>query len=181
MAEPTAEELGFAYLPDEERDLSADDELDAAEAALDEQELGAPEEAGQPPVPFGRTWAFDFGRQRFSTRGAAPGEVRGHEALKVWLETAANTERFSSSLFSDEYGVERLDEVIGEIIPGEEELDGIEEALYEALTVHERVLDLDEFAAEVEDDGTVTFSFRVVTDENETVDLLDLIARPEDL
>lgn len=168
---PDAFDLGFELLPVDDEVIDADTDLDAAERSALEaalERLDAPDEL--PPVPFGRTWSFDFVRGRFNRRGSAPAEVRGLGAVEQWCLMAAHTARYAHGVFSDEFGMERPDSVIGQV-DVRDEAEDYGERLREALLVHDRITDVDRYSATYDPEEGVLLieGFRVVTDGGEAL------------
>lgn len=171
---PDAEDFGFTLLPaDDEGVPPAVDAAAAADAALEDPL--AIEAVPDPPVPFGRTYAFDYERRRLVRRGGAPVEVAGLSALVQWLLAAAYTARGAHAIYSPAFGTTRPDWPIGEIDVDERVAD-YENALREAWLVHDRVATVENFSADFDPTtGILTFSVDVVTDEDERVPFRDVV------
>lgn len=180
---PDATDLRFELLP-------ADDEFVSDVAALDAAAAGAIEATGGPPVladaapaPYGRSWEFDFDEGRFRRTGGSPAEVRGQDTLKQWCLMAVHSARFAHAVFSDEFGMEDPEEVIGEVVV-EEMVPDFERHLTEALLVHDRVASIENFDAEYDPAEGILYitSLDVVTDEEDgaPLSLAGLRIRRED-
>lgn len=164
---PGADDLGMELIPADDAEVTADEELAVAvESAL------APEFEPIPtaqPTPLGSTWLFDFEAGRFVMRGADAARVTGAEALAVWCQTAIHTARYAHGIFSDQFGMERAGDPIGEahVAPL---IRDYEDRLRRALTVHERIADVTDFEADYDPaTGILTIhQFDVVLDD-ETV------------
>lgn len=111
MPDPIAEDLGFELLPEED-ELTPDEDVAAAVASALAPDF--PAIPGAPRTPLGRSWAFDWERGRFIRRGRSPAEVRGVEALKQWILMTVHSAQFAHAVFSDDFGVERAEEPMGE-------------------------------------------------------------------
>lgn len=175
MADPD-----FTLLPsDEEGATDIDARLDAAEEALltDPAQLAAQVQA---PIPFGRSWSFDWQGGRFYRSGTAPTEVRGEGALIQWIQAAMHTASGAHPIFSNAFGLEDPEAVLDQLDP-EEALDDFEADMREALTQHDRIQDVQDFAATFDPStGVVTItSLTVVTDVNEELSLPPLVVRTE--
>jgi len=150
--------------------IDADTALDAAEAsALDDPLATTPIEP--PAIPFGRTAPFDYTTGRFVrfSDGAIPW-VSGKAALREWVYAALQTGRGGSPLFDDQFGFERLNDIIGSADPSEQ-MATLEGRLRDCVTVHERVQDIDDYKAEHDPvRGVVEIEdLTIITDEAEAV------------
>lgn len=164
---------------DEQVLLDADAQLEAAaDSALDDPYGEVAPEA--PPVPFGRTWRFDFERQRFERLGTAPAEVAGYESLEQWLLTAASTAIGVHAAVDPEFGIEAPNGLIGHADPTEMVPDWID-GLRDAWMMHDRVVDVDPIEVSYDStDGTVYIErIEVVTDEGESIVFADIPIAPE--
>lgn len=137
MAEVDADLLGFELLPaDDDRSSPAED-LDAA-AASSLADPDEPVEEDDVPQPFGFSWFFDFELGRFRRYGTAPARVSGLDALAQVCMMALRSARFGHTVFSDEFGMEDPEDIIGEV-----EVDDLsgdyEDRVREALLVIDRV------------------------------------------
>lgn len=175
MAEvPGADDLGFTLVPADDEPVSADAELDAVEAeAL--AAAGVPAEGEDAPLPFGRSWAFDFERSRFVRQGGSPARVEGIEALKMWCLVAMSSARYAHAVFSEEFGMEGLNDSLGQLDP-QEVVSDLEERIRGALMVHDRIMDVTDFSIVFDrTTGIVTVQrFSVVTDEEVELPFGDL-------
>lgn len=167
---PSALDLGFELLPADEEEVSPEAAAEAAAASsLDDPTFELPDE---PPEPFGRSWAFDWERGQFVRRGDSPAEVHELAALREWCLMAIYSERYGSAVFSDEFGMQSPDDLIGEaVVP--EMLADWEQRLTEALLVHDRITSVENFEASFDPEtGVVTIeSFDVTTDEADALSL----------
>lgn len=169
-----AEDFGFTLLPADDEGIPPAQDADAATASALEDPLAVAEDP-EPPVPFGRTYPFDYERRRMVRRGGAPVEVTGLTALREWLLAAAYTARGAHPIYSGEFGVTRPDWPIGEVDVDERVAD-YEDALREAWLVHDRVAAVENFSADFDPTTEVlTFSVDVVTDEDERVTFRDVV------
>lgn len=173
---PDADDFGFTLIPADDDPLAPAEAVEAAVASALEET--PPEEEPPPPQPFGRSWSFDFDaeRPRFRRHGYAPAEVRGHDALKQWVQMAARTARFAHASVSDEFGMERLEDVIGEVDVDEMAAD-YADRFRQAILVHERIVAVDNLDP-VYDSTTGVLdlgNFDIVTDEDERVSFRNVL------
>ncbi len=149
-----------------------DEELNAAAASALAAAGGTPS-IDQEPEPLGMTWLFDFERGRFIRRGGAPLEVYGISSLAIWAQTAIRTPRLGFAVFSDEFGVDDPEGLVGHLDIAERIAD-YEESRREALTVHDRIADIANFVSSVDGD-VVTVKFEIITDAGENLALEESI------
>lgn len=143
--DPDAEDLGFELVPSEESAISPEEDLEAAIASALAPEYA--EIPGEIPEPLGRTWAFDWDRGRFIRRGQAPAEVTGKDSVAQWVQMVVHTARFSHGVFSTEFGIEDVEDVIGRL-PSGAVLSSYRDRLLRALLEHERITGLEDFKAD---------------------------------
>jgi hypothetical protein len=167
---PDAIGLGVELLPADDDAVSPADALKAAAASAVDEPTG--EVVPEPPQPLGMSWAFDWDRGRFIRQGNAPAEVRGLDALREWCLMTVNSARFAHTVFSDEFGVDRPDDLIGEL-DVDEMVSDFEERIREALLVHDRIAGVEDFEADWDPEtGILTISeFDVLTDDDMPLDL----------
>jgi hypothetical protein len=167
MAGPA--DFGFDLLPPDPGVLNADLALEAALAPV--VVIGIPE-----PPPIGRGWAFDFLAGEFLLNGSAPAEVSGLDQLRMWIEKTLRTARFAHPIYSESYGMEEPDQLIGEVYEGE--LAGAyQEAIVDALTVHDRIAAVDGFYFEHDPSDEalfVTFTVTLDSDDEDTIQVSSL-------
>lgn len=160
----------FTLIPADDDQITAEDDLEAAaqSALLDGEQAVDPEDEG--PIPFGRTWAFDYERQRFVRHGLAPAEVRGADALAQWCLMALHAARYAHPVFSEDFGTERPDDLIGEAQPVELLAD-FEDRMRDALLVHDRIAEVADLKATYDpaSDVVAISDFTVITDEGDDV------------
>jgi hypothetical protein len=159
-------DLPFPLIPSEEG-LTADQDVEAAAAAA----LAPAEEAAEEaPIPYGRSWAFDFVNRRMVRRGDAPARVQDTDALIQWCLMAIYSVRYAHAVFSDNFGIEQPYDLLGLADPTPFVLD-FENRLRAALTVHDRIVDIQNYEAEYDPaQGVLTIKhFDVVTDEEGVV------------
>lgn len=177
---PNAETLGEELLPADDPGSSAEADVEAAVASA-----LAPDYASLPgsgPQPIGTTWLFDFEAGQMVRRGLAPAEARGLESVRIWVLTAMHTARWSSGLFSDAFGIEEPDDLLGDVDPFPA-LRRYEDRLRGALTVHDRITDVTDFVADFDPaTGVITIeNFDVVLDDQARLSLVGpIIIRPEE-
>ena len=181
MAEPDVftADPGFTMVPADTADfVTADDELDAAEAALLEDRF-ALEGEGPAPVPFGRTWAFDWSAGRFHRVQASPIEVRGEAALREWLQASLHIAAGAHPILPETIGMEAPNDYLGSVDPTEALAD-FEQRLVEAWTQHDRVVEVTDVELLHDPRQGIIFmtSATVVTDQDESIELQDLVIGP---
>lgn len=163
---PETFDTGYELLPRDDAELTGDEALDAA---FGEREDALVEDGG--PTPLGRGWAFDFESGQFMRHGYAPMVVSDEEHLRVWIEKTLRTSRFSHSIYSDNYGTEIPEDLIGQ--PFSSEMAGlVVRAVEDALLVHDRITQVKDFhfTGGIEDD-LLEIAFTVVLDDEElTID-----------
>lgn len=166
----------FTLLPAEDPQSTPDDQVAAAVAGA----LAAPASqtpvTPDPPVPFGRSWQFDFEQGRFIREGGSPAPTSGlFGGLVQWCLMAIHSARYAHPVFSDAFGMENPDDLIGEFADGEALADW-QRHLVEALLVHERITSVENFDLDWDPStGILTInSFDVVTDEDQRVSISDV-------
>lgn len=164
---PEAAEVDYPLLPTDDEVIPADEDVASAVAAALQEPAPV---AGEPPEAYGSTWQLDFLTNRFRRHGDAPIRISGIAGLGVWCEMAIRTARFAHSVFSDDFGMDRPEDIIGHVDIGE--LVGDYEArIREALLVHDRIVDVTGFDADYSaDTGVLTIrTFEIVTDDQRRV------------
>lgn len=164
------EDPGFDLLPTDDDEVPPEDDVDAAEAAALTEPDAEAELGEDAPMPYGRTWLFDFPAGRTQRQGAAPAETRGLGALRMWCLMAIYSARYAHGVFSDEFGMEHPEVPIGEL-PSDEAAADYGRRLEEALLVHDRVVAVENYKATVNPlEGVLEIeTFDVVTDEDERI------------
>jgi hypothetical protein len=148
-----------------------DEALDSAEAAIFDDPFAATVE-GDPPVPFGKSWAFDYQNGRFYRSAGAPAETRGVASLVEYVQTAMRTAAGVHPIFPPEFGIRRPEDFLGSADPTEA-LSDFEDRLRTALLAHDRIEDVRQFEAQVDlSEGIITVTnLLIVTDQEEVVPL----------
>jgi hypothetical protein len=164
------EDPAFSLIPLEE---GADPEavLDAAEASVLDEPFAAAE-ADDPPIPFGRSWAFDYDHGRFIRSAGAPAETRDVATLVEYVNAAMRTAAGVHPIFPPEFGIESPEDFLGGVDPTEA-LSDFEDRLRTALLAHDRIQDVREFEADVDfAKGIITVTnLLIVTDQEDVVPL----------
>lgn len=157
----------YELVPDSDLELSSDDELDSA---LGGEEVEESLETEATPLPYGRTWVFDFNTNRFVRYGSAPAEAWGKDALRMWCMTALHTMRGAHPILDDEFGIEDPYSLIGH--PDSAENQSIWESdVRDALLQHDRILDVTDFVFEHNELADyLDVSFVIVTDDEDRVE-----------
>lgn len=170
MADPP-----FTLLPANDPRLTADEELAAAAAGALAVPAAFNPVADPEPLPFGRSWLFDFELGQFVKVGSFPIETAGFGALAQWCLMAIHSARYAHPVFSDGFGMEEPDGVIGEFATGEA-LSDWQRNLVDALMVHERITSVENFDMLWDPtSGVLTInSFDVITDEDQTMTVTDV-------
>lgn len=147
---------------------AASDAANANQSVLDAAGNPQPSPA-PPPVPFGRTARFDFTNGVFVKVGGSPVWVTGLDALAQWCYMTIHSARFAHAIFTDDFGMEDPESVIGEAADMDEAISDWGDRLQDALTVHDRITGVENFAAHYDaDNGAVVIdSMTVVTDDDE--------------
>lgn len=153
MAETSLFPLDEGTTPDEELAAAAASARAAIEGFVAIEE---------PPEPLGMTWLFDFDAGRFVRRGGAPVEVYELNAIHIWAHAALRTARRAYSVFTDEFGMDEPQALVGLLAPAEL-LAEYEARIRAALIVHDRIATVTEFAATFVDDS-VYITFTIFTD-----------------
>ena len=113
-----------------------------ASALTEETEEGEPE-----AVPFGSSWNFDFEQGRFVHEGSGAMRVYGGTALSMWCLMALHSTRFAHDVFSEAFGVESVDDLIGSVMAARSAAE-YEARMRDALLVHDRIVALEDFTVE---------------------------------
>ena len=155
---PTPESMDFELIQPDPGLISPDVALDAALAPVEEIETI------DAPVPFGRTWRFDFQDGQFVRDGGAPQVVYDLDTLIVWVEKTLRTAQLAHPIYGDDYGVPEPFELIGQA-PDEHELSAHEEAITSALLFHDRIMAVEDFEFSQDPfEETLQVSFTVQVD-----------------
>jgi Protein of unknown function (DUF2634) len=161
----TMAEQGETLIP---ADQPEDQRVDAAVAsALTDADTPPDEEEA---IPFGMSWAFNFETGRFVREGSGATRTYGVDTLEQWCLMAMNSTRFAHDVFSEAFGVESLDDIIGTVMASELAAE-FEARLRDALLVHDRVVAIEDFAVDYQpaEDALYVQAFTVVTDEEDRV------------
>lgn len=160
-------------LPVDDGEITPEEDVAAAEASA--LAAASPEPArAEPPQPFGVTPLFDFELGRMVRAGQSPVMVSGHKALEQWCLMAIYSARYAHAVFTDEFGMEDPESVIGQAADAAETAADWGERLREALLVYDRVAAVEGYEGSfITLNGGRAFvvKFTVVTDEDERVDL----------
>lgn len=168
-------DLDFELIPADDEGLSPAAELEASIAGAVAEPGAVVPLAEEAPVPFGRSWVFDFETGQFVRSGTSPTPTTGFGALEQWVLMAAHAARYAHAVFSDDFGMEEPESGIGELRTAEMVSD-YEQRLREAVLLHDRITALQNFTASYDPSvGVLTISyFEIVTDEEEVVPLTDI-------
>lgn len=160
----------FTMLPVDDPQTSAADDVAAATAGALALPDSVPVAPDDPPVPFGKSWRFNWEAGQFVRVGEAPAETTGFGALEEWCQMALHSARFAHPVFSDDFGMEEPESLIGEFARGESLADW-ERHLIEALLVHDRVSAVQNVTLRWDSTQGVLYvdSLDVVTDEDDVL------------
>lgn len=162
------ENPAFSLVPLEE---GADPEavLDAAEASVFDDPFAAAE-GEDPPIPFGRSWAFDYDKGRFIRSAGAPAETRGVATLIEYVNAAMRTAAGVHPILPPEFGIESPEDFLGTVDPTEA-LSDFQDRLRRALIAHDRIEDVRSFEADWDPSlGIITVTnLLIVTDQEDVV------------
>jgi hypothetical protein len=179
---PDAQDLGFVMLPPDDEGVEPVADLDAAAAsALEASGADQITVEDDPPVPFGRTWLFDFQAGRTVRQGIAPAETRGIGALRMRCLMAVYSARYAHAVFSDAFGMEHPEEPVGRLL-NDEVVAEYGERLKEALLrVDPRIVAVDNFEATYDPvRGVLEIeNVEVVTDDEDRIPLENMSIRVE--
>lgn len=158
----------IALLPEEDYPTDPEQDLLLAEDALDDEADSSVDlvvEVERPPI--GRGYAFDpYVGFRRSASGHGALQTSGVDTLQTWVVKCLNTERGAHPIYSDDFGLERAFELIGQ--PGSEiEVADYEARVREALLYHPRITDVVDFTANYGPDRDYLLcGFTIVTDDD---------------
>ena len=153
--EPDA--LDFDLIPPDPGLINPDLALDAALAPVEDTDPDA-------PLTFGRSWRFDFIGGQFVKDGLAPQITYELDSLVVWVEKCLRTSRYAHAVYSDDFGIEGPFDVIG-MQADDDLLGAYQEAITEALLVHDRITAVEGFSFTQDPfDEAVFASFTVILD-----------------
>lgn len=89
----------FSLLPVDDPQLSPDEQVAASVAGALAPPSSQTPVAEPAPMPFGRSWQFDFEEGQFIRAGGAPADTQGFGALEQWLLMAAKSARYAHAVF----------------------------------------------------------------------------------
>lgn len=170
MADQTDTELGdFQLLPADDPAIDAAEELDAAFVDAEGDPAIDAEFVPPPPVPFGRSWAFDIAAGRFIRYGQRPAEIFGKDSLRQWIDVVLNVAAGAHSIFPEDFGMDDPFGIIGQ--PYSPALEAkYQEEIQVALMVHDRIVSVGEFRFEHGiNEEILGVEFTVVTDTGEEI------------
>jgi hypothetical protein len=167
-----------SFLPEDEfpDDLDPSQTLDVLDARLADPTTDAPDliVTDDEPPPLGRSWEFDFAARQFVTRRTGVAQTRGLETLRQWCEKALRTDQGSSPIHSDNYGMVRPFDFIGEP-QGSLSAADLEQRVQEALTFHPRIVGIENFDMTFDPVEPILYvSFTVVLSDDELLAITDL-------
>lgn len=148
----------FELIPPDPGVLAPDVQL---AVALGTEGIGDPLAGGAEPI--GRGWAFDFARHQFVRSGLAPAEISDLDQLATWIQKCLLTARFAHPIYSSAYGMDEPFGLIGGTFTGAA-VASYTEAVRDALTAHDRIVEVTAFTFS-QDDDVLLASFTVHVDE----------------
>lgn len=171
------DDLVESFLPAEDEPL--DPEEEAAELEREFEEFIEDDDlvlTGDEPTPVGRSWAFDFQRQRFmrSPRSHGPLETQGIITLRFWIEKCLRTARGAHPIHDEDYGMEHPNRIYGRPLRETQGMD-LEQRIRDAVTFHPRITDITDFTTAFNpDEEYLACSFTVLLDDETTLEVTDL-------
>jgi hypothetical protein len=167
--------LGFSLIPADDPSSTAADDLAAATTGALALPAGVQAITPDAPEPFGITWAFDWDHGQFIRVGTSPAQVADFDALGEWCLMAIHSARYAHPVFSDVFGMEEPDNVIGEFAVGEALADW-QKNIVEALMVHDRITSVENLNLDWDPTTGILLILQmdIVTDEDETLTVSDV-------
>lgn len=165
----------FTLIPADDPSSSPADDLAAAAQSAQAIPTPAQPVTDPAPQPFGISWRFDWEQGQFLRTGQSPAQTADFDSLAEWCEMAIHSARFAHPVFSNQFGMEEPDSVIGEIATGEVLADW-QRSLIEALLVHDRITTVENISLDWDPGaGTLTVQqLDVVTDEDKRLTVSDV-------
>jgi hypothetical protein len=160
----------FTLVPaDDPQSTPAEDLAAAAAGALAITDVVTPA-TPDPPQPLGQTWQFDWQAGQFVRTGQSATPVTDLDAVAEWCQAAMHSARYAHPIFSDVFGMEEPDGIIGELAEGEAISDW-QRSIVEALLVHDRITSVENISLDWDPTtGILTvLSMDVITDEDQSV------------
>lgn len=117
------------------------------------------------PIPYGFTWAFDFsaGDIALDNQGNTQ-RVEGHRTLHEWIGHTLSTERYETPIFGGDIGT-IINKLVGEKTAADPlTLSTVEREISEAIRVHDRVAQIENFAV-IPLDHDIFVYMRLLTDD----------------
>lgn len=153
--------------------------LEAAVSSVLEDPYSATEEK-DPPIPFGRSWAFDHDHGHFVRSNGSPAEVRGVAALEEYIQAALRTAAGRHAILPPNFGIQRPEDFLGSADPSEA-LSDFEARARTALTAHDRIEAVERFEAEVNLSLgiIVVTNLLIITDQEEAIPVGPFQIEPE--
>lgn len=129
---------------------------------------------GVEPIPLGMSWLFDFKKNRMVRNGSAAMPVFGVDAVKMWAQMALRTARYAYAVFSDQFGFDDPESLVG-ALNVTELLADFARRTEEALLVHDRITAVEGFlpAWDPVSRSVIVPAFTLVLDNQQRVALTD--------
>jgi phage baseplate assembly protein W len=120
--------------------------------------------------PIGRTWEFNFATGEFAAaKSGTPRQLKNNDArvIQQWIRRALTTERFSYSIYPQDFGVE-LDPIFSNSLTGPAGTAHIITTVTEALLRHDRIVNVRNVQV-TEEDSTIYIRAEVLIEQGELV------------
>jgi hypothetical protein len=165
----------YSLIPADDPQSTPAQDLDAAAAGALQAQTGVAPVDPDPVRPMGSSWLFDWSEGQFVRTGQSPATVSELDALAEWAQMAIHTGRYAHPVFSDQFGMEEPDGVVGEFAVGEALADW-QSAIVSALLVHDRVASVENIQLDWDPTtGVLTIlSMDIITDEDAAVTVSDV-------
>lgn len=165
MPEEKDTNLGdYQLLPVDDPAIDAAAELEGAFVDPEGDPAIDAEFAPPPPMPLGRSWAFDIAAGRMIRYGQRPVETHGTDTLKQWIDIVLNVDAGAHSIFPDDFGMDDPWEMIGQQYSPALESE-FQQKVQNALLVHDRIESVGSFIFQHDENDTILYvEFVVVTD-----------------
>lgn len=136
----------FSLIPADYADVDPDAELAQLNALIDATgDLDALDPVtAEERLPLGRSWTFDLDAGRFVDNGGVPMVAYGTDAVIQWAQIALRTQRLTYPIFSEDFGMDAPDRLVGFIDSAERRAQLVAD-ITDALEVHDRITRVRDF------------------------------------
>ncbi|MGH2939837.1 MAG: DUF2634 domain-containing protein [Solirubrobacterales bacterium] len=168
----------FSLVPVEDS-VDAETALEAAAESALEDAYAIPEPE-DPPIPFGRTWAFDHDHGRFIRSAGSPAEVLGDNALIEYVQASLRTAAGVHPGLPPSFGIERPEDFLGAADPSEA-ISDFEDRARRGLRGHDRIRDVRGLEVDIDLSQGIVFvsNFLIITDQEEAIPVPPFNIEPE--